>query len=124
MTVSERRLMLLHYFTGIGILIFGGVHVFTLFFTYPLQATIWETTLRFDSIPYAVLPVYRNTLLATSLSGLLICTTIHAMNGLRTVIAELLGSRKKWVDMALIGLGAFLIFYGLRTIIIAHMLVQ
>jgi len=68
--MRERNLMLLHYITGLGILLFGAIHVWTLFFTYPLQETIWETTLRFDSLPYAVLPVYRNILFAASLFGL------------------------------------------------------
>ncbi|MCS7146287.1 MAG: hypothetical protein RMJ28_01795 [Nitrososphaerota archaeon] len=115
--------MLMHYLSGLGILLFGAVHIFTIFFTYPFQATIWETTLKFDSIPFAILPVYRNALLAASLFGLLLCTTVHAMNGLRTVIAELVGFRNKWVDRILIAVGVFLTVYGLRTILIAHLLV-
>jgi succinate dehydrogenase hydrophobic anchor subunit len=121
--MKERDLMLLHYITGIGILVFGSIHIATVFFTYPLQDTIWETTLRFDSIPYAVLPVYRNALLAASLFGLLLCTTVHAMNGLRTIIAELIGARKRWVEALLVAVGVFLMVYGTRTILIAHALV-
>ncbi len=112
--------MLLHYITGLGILLFGAIHVWTLFFTYPLQETIWETTLRFDSLPYAVLPVYRNILFAASLFGLLLCTTIHAMNGIRAVIAELIGARIRWVEAVLVAVGVFLVVYGTRTILIAN----
>lgn len=121
--MRERNVMLLHYVTGLAILFFGGVHVWTLFFTYPFQETIWETTLRFDSIPYAVLPVYRNILLAGSLLGLLASTTIHAFNGLKIILAELIGGRNKWIDRALVVVGAFILIYGTRTILIAHMLV-
>ncbi|GBC71515.1 hypothetical protein HRbin02_01300 [Candidatus Calditenuaceae archaeon HR02] len=121
--MKERDLMLLHYITGIGILVFGSIHIATVFLTYPFQGTIWETTLRFDSIPYAILPVYRNALLAASLFGLLLCTTIHAMNGLRSIIAELIGARKRWVETLLVAVGAFLLVYGTRTILIANALV-
>jgi len=120
--LRERNLALLHYVTGVGILVFGAIHVYTVFLTHPLQGIVWETTLRLDSLPYAILPVYRNVVLAASLFGLLLCTTIHAMNGLRTVLSELLRRRLKWVDRGLIILGAFLMIYGTRTILIAHSL--
>ncbi|MEM0445661.1 MAG: hypothetical protein QXO86_02120 [Nitrososphaerota archaeon] len=121
--MRERNVMLLHYATGLAILLFGGIHIWTLFFTYPFQGTIWETTMRFDSMPYAILPVYRNTLLALSLLGLLVSTTIHAFNGLRIILAELIGKRNIWIERGLFAIGAFLVIYGTRTILIAHMLV-
>jgi succinate dehydrogenase hydrophobic anchor subunit len=122
--MRERHLMLLHYATGLGILVFGAIHVWVVFFTYPLQDTIWETTLQFDNLPFAVLPVYRNTLLALSLFGLLVCTTVHAINGLRVIIIELFGPRgiTTLLTKVLIGLGAFLVIYGTRTILIANMI--
>jgi len=120
--VSERRLMLLHYVTGIGILITGAVHLWVVFFTVPLDQTIWETTMLFDNHPFAILSVYRNALLASTLWLLLVFTTYHAMNGIRVILMELIPNRSfvsaiKWV---LIALGLFLVVYGTRTILIAY----
>jgi succinate dehydrogenase hydrophobic anchor subunit len=120
--MSERRLMLLHYVTGLGILITGAVHIWVVFFTVPLDQTIWETTMLFDDHPFAILSVYRNALLASTLWLLLIFTTFHAMNGIRVIIMELIPDERvtraaKWL---LIALGVFLIVYGTRTILIAH----
>jgi succinate dehydrogenase hydrophobic anchor subunit len=120
--MSERRLMLLHYVTGLGILITGAVHIWVVFFTVPLDQTIWETTMLFDDHPFAILSVYRNALLASTLWLLLIFTTFHAMNGIRVIIMELIPDERvtraaKWL---LIALGVFLVVYGTRTILIAH----
>jgi len=120
--VSERRLMLLHYVTGLGILITGAVHIWVVFFTVPLDQTIWETTMLFDNHPFAILSVYRNALLASTLWLLLVFTTFHAMNGIRVIIMELIPDEgvtraAKWL---LIALGVFLVVYGTRTILIAH----
>ncbi|MDJ0273985.1 MAG: hypothetical protein QXO17_01160 [Nitrososphaerota archaeon] len=120
--MSERRLMLLHYVTGIGILITGAVHLWVVFFTVPLDQTIWETTMLFDNHPFAILSVYRNALLASTLWLLLVFTTYHAMNGIRVILMELIPNRSfvsaiKWV---LIALGLFLVVYGTRTILIAY----
>ncbi len=122
--MRERNIMLLHYATGLGILVFGAVHVFVVFFTYPLQGTIWETTLKFDNIHFAILPVYRNAVLAASLWGLLLCTTIHSMNGLRVILLELLGERivTRVLSRLLFLVGAFIMIYGTRTIIVANMI--
>ncbi len=122
--MREKNIMLLHYATGLGILVFGAVHVFVVFFTYPLQGTIWETTLKFDNIPFAILPVYRNAVLAASLWGLLLCTTIHSMNGLRVILLELLGERfvTRMLSRLLFLVGAFIMIYGTRTIIVANMI--
>ena len=120
--MSERRLMLLHYVTGLGILITGAVHIWVVFFTVPLDQTIWETTMLFDNHPFAILSVYRNALLASTLLLLLVFTTFHAMNGIRVIIMELIPDEgvmraAKWL---LIALGVFLVVYGTRTILIAH----
>ncbi len=120
--MSERRLMLLHYVTGLGILVTGAVHIWVVFFTVPLDQTIWETTMLFDNHPFAVMSVYRNVLLASSLWFLLVFTTFHAMNGIRVILMELIPDRRftrvaKWL---LIALGLFLVVYGTRTILIAH----
>jgi succinate dehydrogenase hydrophobic anchor subunit len=120
--MSERRLMLLHYVTGIGILITGAVHIWVVFFTVPLDQTIWETTMLFDDHPFSIMSVYRNALLASTLWFLLVFTTFHAMNGIRVIIMELIPDERvmraaKWL---LIALGVFLVVYGTRTILIAH----
>jgi succinate dehydrogenase hydrophobic anchor subunit len=120
--VSERRLMLLHYVTGLGILITGAVHIWVVFFTVPLDQTIWETTMLFDNHQFAILSVYRNALLASTLWLLLVFTTFHAMNGIRVIIMELIPGERvmraaKWL---LILLGVFLVVYGTRTILMAH----
>ena len=120
--MSERRLMLLHYVTGLGILITGAVHIWVVFFTVPLDQTIWETTMLFDDHPFAILSVYRNALLASTLWLLLVFTTFHAMDGIRVIIMELIPYERvmratKWL---LIALGVFLVVYGTRTILIAY----
>lgn len=120
--MSERRLMLLHYVTGIGILVTGAVHLWVVFFTVPLDQTIWETTMLFDNHPYAIMSVYRNALLASTLWLLLVFTTFHAMNGIRVIVMELIPDRRlvsaaKWV---LVAVGLFLVVYGTRTILIAY----
>ncbi|MEN3047751.1 MAG: hypothetical protein ABDH63_03100 [Candidatus Caldarchaeales archaeon] len=122
--MRERNVMLLHYVSGIGILVFGAVHLFTVFFTKPLGETIWETTMLFEGHRFAVLEVYRNALLATSLWFLLLFTTIHALNGLRVIITELFPVRavRTASKYVLLALGVFLMVYGTRTIIIAHMI--
>jgi succinate dehydrogenase hydrophobic anchor subunit len=120
--VSERRLVLLHYVTGLGILITGAVHIWVVFFTVPLDQTIWETTMLFDDHPFSIMSVYRNALLASTLWFLLVFTTFHAMNGIRVIIMELIPYERvmratKWL---LIALGVFLVVYGTRTILIAY----
>ncbi len=120
--MSERRLMLLHYVTGLGILVTGAVHLWVVFFTVPLDQTIWETTMLFDGHQFAIMSVYRNALLASTLWLLLVFTTFHAMNGIRVILMELIPNERvmraaKW---ALIALGVFLVVYGTRTILIAY----
>jgi hypothetical protein len=120
--VSERRLVLLHYVTGLGILITGAVHIWVVFFTVPLDQTIWETTMLFDNHPFSIMSVYRNALLASTLWLLLVFTTFHALNGIRVIIMELIPYERvmratKWL---LIALGVFLVVYGTRTILIAY----
>jgi succinate dehydrogenase hydrophobic anchor subunit len=114
--------MLLHYVTGLGILITGAIHIWVVFFTVPIDQKIWETTMLFDNHPFAILSVYRNALLASTLWLLLVFTTFHAMNGIRVIIMELIPDAKvmraaKWL---LIALGVFLVVYGTRTVLIAY----
>ncbi|MCS7094894.1 MAG: hypothetical protein NZ988_03680 [Thaumarchaeota archaeon] len=122
--MREKNVMLLHYLSGVGILIFGGIHLFTVFFTRPLGETVWETTLLFEGHQFAILEVYRNMLLASSLWFLLLFTTFHGLNGLRVILIELFPNRavRSATRYVLLFLGFALMVYGTRTIVIAHMI--
>ncbi|MCS6788497.1 MAG: hypothetical protein NZ733_04310 [Aigarchaeota archaeon] len=116
--------MLLHYVTGLGILVTGGIHLFTVFFTRPLGETVWETTLLFEGHQFAILEVYRNLLLASSLWLLLLFTTFHGLNGLRVILIELFPIKavRSATKYALLIIGVALMVYGTRTIVIAHLI--
>ncbi len=118
--MRESTIMLLHYFTGLGILIAGGVHLATLFLTAPV-----EQNLQFYGISFAVLSIYRNPLLAGSLEVLLITVTFHAFNGLRVILLELYqgDTWSKVVNWLLIFLALVVMVYGTRTVLIANSIV-
>ncbi len=119
--VSERTLMLIHYLTGIGILIAGAIHIGTVFLTAPV-----EENLQFSNSPFAVINVYRNTILAASLEALLIMVAFHGFNGLRVILLELHQS-PRWeraVNWVLTVIALVVIIYGTRTILIAHLIAQ
>jgi succinate dehydrogenase hydrophobic anchor subunit len=107
--------MLLHYVTGLGILVVGGVHVFTVFLTGP-----YVQNLAFSS----VIAVYRNIILAASLELLLIFVDYHALNGIRVILIEFhQGSEwERGVSWILSVAGILLLVYGTRTILIANAL--
>jgi len=112
--------MLLHYVTGLGIIIVGGVHLFTIFLTGP-----YLQNLAFSGGQYSVLAVYRDVILATTLELLLIFVDYHALNGVRVILIEF-HQGKSWegaVAWILTTVGALLLIYGTRTILIAHSLV-
>ena len=115
--VSERKLMLLHYITGIGILVAGAVHIATVFLTAPVEAN-----LTFDESPFAVINVYRNLLLAASLEALLVMVAFHGFNGLRIILLELYQGKtwEKVVTWTLTAIALALVIYGSRTIILAY----
>ncbi|HID04709.1 MAG TPA: succinate dehydrogenase [Candidatus Caldiarchaeum subterraneum] len=115
--VSERTIMLLHYITGIGILVAGAVHIATVFLTAPVEAN-----LTFDEAPFAVINVYRNLLLAVSLEALLVMVAFHGFNGLRIILLELYQGRtwEKAVTWILTVIALVLVVYGSRTIILAY----
>lgn len=116
--MNERNLMILHYATGLGILVFGAIHVAVVFLTAPV-----DVNLEFDGSPFAIINVYRNVLLALSLEGLLVCTSFHAFNGLRVILMELTTrqSLRRLASVVLLLLAIVLTAYGTRTIIIAHL---
>jgi len=107
--------MLLHYATGLGIVVAGGVHLITVFLTGP-----YVQNLAFTSI----LAVYRNLLLAATLELLLIFVDYHALNGIRVILIEFhQGSKwEKGVSWILTVAGILLLIYGTRTILIANAL--
>jgi len=111
--------MLLHYVTGIGIVIAGGVHIFTVFFT-----GTYLQNLTFNGGPYSVIAIYRNMLLAISLELLLIFVDYHALNGIRVILIEFhQGTNwERGVSWILTLTGILLLLYGTRTILIANAL--
>ncbi len=112
----EARIMFLHYITGIVILVAGGIHLWTVFLTAPI-----EENLSFDNSPFAVLNVYRNWVLAGSLEALLIAVAFHGFNGLRVILLEL-HQGKAWtrtVNLAVSVVAVAVTIYGTRTILIA-----
>jgi succinate dehydrogenase hydrophobic anchor subunit len=107
--------MLLHYATGLGILVAGGVHLFTVFLTGP-----YSQNLAFSS----VIAVYRNIILAATLELLLLFVDYHALNGIRVILIEF-HQGTKWergVSWILSVAGILLLVYGTRTILIANAL--
>jgi succinate dehydrogenase hydrophobic anchor subunit len=117
--MRESTKMLLHYATGLGIVIAGGVHLFTVFLTGP-----YVQNLAFSGGPYSVIAVYRNIVLAITLELLLIFVDYHALNGVRVILIEFhQGSRwENGVSWILAVAGILLLVYGTRTILIANAL--
>jgi succinate dehydrogenase hydrophobic anchor subunit len=107
--------MLLHYATGLGIVVAGGVHIFTVFLTGP-----YVQNLAFSS----VMMVYRNILLAVTLELLLVFVDYHALNGVRIILIEFHQGTtwERGVSWVLAVAGILLLIYGTRTILIANAL--
>jgi len=111
--------MLLHYVTGLGIVIAGGVHLFTVFLTGP-----YLQNLAFSGGAYSVISVYRNIFLAATLEVLLLFVDYHALNGIRVILIEF-HQGEAWersVSWILLVTGILLLIYGTRTILIANAL--
>lgn len=107
--------MLLHYATGLGILVAGGVHLATVFLTGP-----YLQNLAFGS----VLAVYKNLILAATLELLLLFVDYHALNGIRVILIEFHQGAgwERGVSWILAVAGILLLVYGTRTILIANAL--
>lgn len=111
--------MLLHYFSGVGILVSGAIHLVLVFFV-----GSYEENLSFDGGIFSVIAVYRNFAFAFTLELLLIFVAFHAFNGLRVILIELYQG-KKWemsVNWVLTAIAAFLVIYGTRTVLLARLI--
>lgn len=117
--LKESTKMLLHYVTGLGIVIAGGVHLFTVFLTGP-----YLQNLAFSGGAYSVISVYRNIILAVTLEVLLLFVDYHALNGIRVILIEFHQGEawERGVSWILIVTGILLFIYGTRTILIASAL--
>lgn len=117
--MRESTKMLLHYITGLGIVVAGGVHLFTVFLTGP-----YAQNLAFSGGAFSVIAIYRNLLLALTLELLLIFVDYHALNGIRVILIEFhQGTRwERGVSWILAATGILLFIYGTRTILIANAL--
>jgi succinate dehydrogenase hydrophobic anchor subunit len=118
--MKESARMLLHYATGLGIAIAGGVHLFTVF-----VAGTYVQNLAFSGGTFSVIEVYRNLILAMTLELLLIFVDYHALNGLRIILIEFhQGARwERGVSWLLVITGILLLIYGTRTILIANSMI-
>jgi succinate dehydrogenase hydrophobic anchor subunit len=112
--------MLLHYVTGLGILVAGGLHLFTVFLTGP-----YLQNLAFTGGAFSVIAIYRNLLFASTLELLLIFVDYHALNGIRVILIELHQGLawERGISWVLAVTGILLFIYGTRTILIANALV-
>jgi succinate dehydrogenase hydrophobic anchor subunit len=119
MVMKESTRMLLHYVTGLGIVITGGVHLFTVF----LSGSYLQN-LAFSGGPYSVLAIYRNLILASTLEVLLLFVDYHALNGTRVILIEFHQgvAWERGVSWILSIAGILLFIYGTRTILIANAL--
>ncbi len=111
--MRESRLMLLHYLTGLGILVAGAVHLTTVFLIGNYDANL---------SPLSVLHTYKNAILVTSLWFLLAFVDFHALNGIRVILNEMRQTVnwQRGVSWTLGVLGVLVLIYGTRTILIAY----
>lgn len=117
--MKESTKMLIHYITGLGIVIVGGIHLFTVFLT-----GSYAQNLAFSGGAFSVIAVYRNLLLALTLELLLLFVDYHALNGIRVILIEFHqgASWERGVSWVLTVTGILLLTYGTRTILIANAL--
>lgn len=117
--MKESTKMLIHYITGLGIVIAGGIHLFTVFLT-----GSYAQNLAFSGGAFSVIAVYRNLLLALTLELLLLFVDYHALNGIRVILIEFHQgtSWERGVSWVLTVTGILLLIYGTRTILIANAL--
>jgi len=109
--------MLLHYVTGLGIVVVGGIHLFTVFLT-----GSYLQNLAFIGGAYSVMAIYKNIIFAITLELLLLFVDYHALNGIRVILIEFHQGRswERGVSWVLLVTGILLLIYGTRTILIAN----
>ena len=112
--------MLFHYITGLGILIVGGIHLFTVFLT-----GSYSQNLMFIGGAYSVIAIYKSPIFAITLELLLIFVDYHALNGIRVILIEFHQGQtwERGVFWILTLAGLLLLVYGTRTILIANAIV-
>jgi succinate dehydrogenase / fumarate reductase membrane anchor subunit len=111
--------MLLHYISGIGILITGAVHLALIFFS-----GSYKENISFDNGAFSVIEMYRNFAFVLTIELLLVFVAFHAFNGLRVILIELYQG-KRWemyVNWVLTTLATFLVIYGTRTVFLARLI--
>jgi len=115
--MRESTRMLLHYVTGLGIVVVGGIHLFTVFLT-----GSYSQNLAFIGGAYSVISIYKNAIFAVTLELLLVFVDYHALNGIRVILIEFHQGRgwERGVSWILAIAGLLLLVYGTRTIFIAN----
>jgi len=115
--MKESTRMLLHYVTGLGIVVVGGIHLFTVFLT-----GSYLQNLAFIGGAYSVMAIYKNIIFAITLELLLLFVDYHALNGIRVILIEFHQGRawERGVSWILLVTGILLLIYGTRTILIAN----
>ncbi len=107
--------MLLHYVTGVLIIVFGAVHLATHSF---LGVEGYA-----DSVQYlSIVGRYRDPLFAFTLESLLVTVAYHGLNGTRVVLLEFRqGERwEKAVNWLLVTIGLLVVAFGTRTVLTAY----
>ncbi len=115
--MKESSLMLLHYITGILIMVLGAVHLATHSF---LGVEGYSFSLQYVSS----IERYSNPLFALTLELLLVTVAYHGLNGTRVVLLELKQGEQwdKIVNWLVLVLGILIVAFGTRTVITAYFL--
>ncbi len=113
--MKESSLMILHYITGILIIVLGAVHLATHTF---LGVEGYSFSLQYISS----IERYSNPLFAITLELLLVTVAYHGLNGTRVVLLELKQGERwdKLVNWLVIVIGFLVIVYGTRTVIVTY----
>lgn len=108
--------MLLHYVTGILIILFGAVHLASHSF---LGVDSYSGSLRYLS----VIGRYRDPFFAIVLEALLVNVAYHGLNGLRMVLLEWRQGERwdKAVTWLLVSTGLIVVAYGTTVVLGAYL---
>lgn len=114
--LSESSVRLLHYATGVLIVVFGAVHLATHSF---LGVEGYAGSLQYLS----VIGRYRTALFAFTLEALLVTIAYHGLNGTRMILLEF-RQGERWsmaVNWLLVAVGILVVAYGTRTVLGAYL---